>query len=261
MQRITKYLCGLVQQAARITNKSFKVYSKDDFGDIVTDIDKDVENFLIEKLSNKYPEYDIVSEEFNPDHELTSHCFVIDPIDGTINFAAGLPLWGIQVAAIENGEVVSSVIYLPKMSELYYADCDGAFLNGERLEIAPSMPSKRRIYSVTGNKTPITLQKGTSISNRSFRSINSGSVTFAWVAAGRINGYCLCDDKKWDYIPGMFLVKMAGGLTKDEPGHHAAATDQGMLDYFDQLLTPVTVEKITSKPKEKATKNVARKTK
>lgn len=238
MQKITKYLCGIVQQAAKMTSQtSFKVYSKDEFGDNVTNIDKEIETFLINKLEQKYPEFDIVSEEFNPNRELTSHCFVIDPIDGSMNFAGGIPLWGIQIAAIENVEVVSSVIYLPKVDEFYYADCDGAFLNGTRLEITPEIKYTKQVFAISGNSLPIIFQKGSQISHRNFRCINSASVAYAWVAAGRLNGYCLCSDKKWDYIPGMYLVKMAGGFTEDLPMHHAAATNAVMLDYFDQLLS------------------------
>lgn len=253
MQKITKYLCGLIQQAAKITNKSFNVYHKDDFGDLVTDIDREVENFLIEKLTDKFPEYDIVSEEFNPDKELSTNCFVIDPIDGTVNFAAGLPLWGMQIAAIENGEVIASVIYLPRFNELYYADQNGAFLNGKQLEMTPDSQNEKQIYSVTGSNTPIVLQKGTKVNSRSFRCINSASVTYSWIAAGHMNGYCLCEDKKWDYIPGMFLVKMAGGFVQDRPGHHAAATNQTMLDFFDEILATNSIKKADVKTSAKST--------
>ena len=238
MQKLTKYLCGIVQQAAKITNKSFNIYIKDELGDIVTDIDKEVETFLIEKLNQKYPEFDIVSEEFNPNHSASSYCFVIDPIDGTINFAAGLPLWGIQIAALANAEIVASVIYLPKLDELYYADCDGAFLNGKRLEITVAGQDRKRLFSVDGKSLPRLLQKGENVNHRNYRHFGAASVAYAWTAAGRHNGYCLCVDNKWDYMPGMYLVKMAGGVVKDEPGHHAAATNQDMLDYFDQF-TPV----------------------
>ena len=254
MQKITKYLCGLIQQAAKITNKSFHVYNKDDFGDLVTDIDREVENFLIEKLTDKFPEYDIVSEEFNPDKELSTNCFVIDPIDGTVNFAAGLPLWGMQIAAIENSEVVASVIYLPKFNELYYADQNGAFLNGERLEITPVRFNHKQLYSITGNTFPIALQKGKNINSRHFRCINSGSTTFAWVAAGRLDGYCLCDDKKWDYMPGLYLVKMAGGCVKDEPGKHIAAVNQEMIEFYDSLFVQPIEEKHIATRKKTVTK-------
>ena len=243
MQKITKYLCRIIKQAAKMTDQSFKVYSKDEFGDIVTDIDKKIESFLIDKLERKYPEYDIVSEEFTPNRAVSSHCFVIDPIDGTGNFAGGIPLWGIQIAAIENGDVVSSVIYLPKINEFYYADCDGAYLNDTRLEITPEIKYTKQVFAISGNSLPVIFQKGSQISHRNFRCINSASVAYAWVAAGRLNGYCLCSDKKWDYIPGMYLVQIAGGFTKDEPCHHAAATNREMLDYFDELLSESPAQK------------------
>lgn len=230
MQKLTKYLCGIIKQAAKITNHSFNVYNKDEFGDIVTDIDKEVETFLIKNLTQKYPEFDIVSEEFNPDHDLTTNCFVIDPIDGTKNFAAGIPLWGMQIAAIENGEVISSVIYLPKLDELYYADCDGAYLNNSRLEIIPENKNQRQIYSVDGKDKLSVLSQLIQEINRNIRHFSCASLTFAWVAAGRLTGYNFRTNKIWDYLPGMYLVKMAGGYTKDEPDLHVVANNQTIFE-------------------------------
>ena len=78
---------------------------------LVTDLDWEIEQFLIGKIRESYPDFDIVSEEYNTNNEVTDNCFIIDPIDGTINFANKLPLWGIQIACIKDGKRVASVIY------------------------------------------------------------------------------------------------------------------------------------------------------
>lgn len=252
MQKITKFLCGIVQQAAKITNKSFNVYAKKESGDIVTDvvtdIDKEVESFLIEKLNHKYPEFDIVSEEFNPDHDLTSSCFIIDPIDGTKNFAVDIPLWGIQIAAIEDGEVISAVIYLPKLNELYYADCDGAFLNGDLLEISPNHQALTPVYAVEDGNALMQMVKEVGYA---CRYIGASSVLLAWVAAGRLSGYCLRNRKVWDFVPGMYLVKMAGGYTNDDPVLHIAATNEKMFEILSNL--PTSEEKVSTAAEPKTT--------
>lgn len=272
MQKLTKFLCGIVQQAAKIAEKSFNLNHKDANGDIITDCDKAVETFLIEKLTRKYPEFDIISEEINPAKTITSHCFVIDPIDGTKNFAAGISEWGIQIAAIENNEVVACTIYLPKFNELYYADESGAFLNGVRLEITPENHNQNQIFGMVFDGELPDLTMMDKAVNRDFRDFGSAAVSYGLVASGRLSGYGLNLDNLWDYLPGMYLVQMAGGFTTDEPGLHIAATNQKMLNMLSELSASVatvnqmptdTVEKTTTKTKsaEKSTKSGTKKSK
>jgi fructose-1,6-bisphosphatase/inositol monophosphatase family enzyme len=148
------------------------------------------------------------------------------------------------------------------LDELYYADCDGAFLNGERLEIVPNNQDKNQIFAITGNNLPaITIHERDLVNYRNFREINSAAVVYAWVAAGRLKGYYLRADSKWDYLPGMYLVKMAGGLTKNCQGNHIAAADQKMLDHFDKIFASETAKKNETKKAIKPNGQTASKTK
>ena len=109
---------------------------------MVTNFDYKVETFINNEIKMNYPDFDIVSEEFNSDNKLTDNCFTVDPIDGTVNFANNVPLWAIQVACIKSGETSSAVIYLPKLNELYYADESGAYMNGVKIKINSLEPKK-----------------------------------------------------------------------------------------------------------------------
>ncbi|MBO4880642.1 MAG: hypothetical protein J5555_03070, partial [Firmicutes bacterium] len=129
------FLIDAVKEAAAMITDDFEVNAKDDDGDLVTNFDYEIEKCLIDKLRSRYPGFSIVSEEYNADEALTDDCFTIDPIDGTVNFANRIPLWGIQIACIRDGKPCASVIFLPKMDELYCADETGAFLNGERIRV------------------------------------------------------------------------------------------------------------------------------
>ena len=124
-----KFLIELVKGASLLIDDEFEVKAKDDNGDLVTNFDYEIEKYIIDKIKEKYPNFSIVSEEYNNKEGLADNCFTIDPIDGTINFAHNIPLWGIQVACIKNKKTCAAVIYLPKLDELYYADENGAFLN------------------------------------------------------------------------------------------------------------------------------------
>lgn len=227
MIQITKDLVDIVRSASEIITDDFIVNAKDDKGDLVTNFDYEVEKFIIAKLNEKYPNYDIVSEEFNSDGKITENCFVIDPIDGTINFAHNLPLWGIQVACISGGKTISSVIYLPKLNEMYYADEGGAYLNDKRIHVS-TLPPEKSLNNIMLEK-PMTLPKVCAIS-RHYRCIYSVAVACAWIAKGSMGGINVGIDTPWDYIPGQYLVEMAGGYTYNKDKMHISANTKEMLD-------------------------------
>ena len=144
-----EFIQRIVREAEELLSRDFAVYTKGSEGDLVTDVDYLVERFLIEKIQAEYPDFAIISEEFNPDTAMTENCFIIDPIDGTKNFANGLPLWGIQVACRKNGETISSVIDLPALKEFYFANESGAYLNGEKISVR-EVPVLNAFYAVIG---------------------------------------------------------------------------------------------------------------
>ena len=228
----TDFLKHIIKEAEKISRKNREVYEKDDKGDLVTNLDLEIEKYLIEEIKNHYPDFDIVSEEFNTDGKVTDNCFIIDPIDGTVNFANGLPLWGIQIACRKNGETIASVIDLPDLNEFYYADKTGAYLNDQKISIK-EVPIKNAIYSIVGHHAFLSLEKMRkhSINNRN---LGSMSIAFSFLASGRLHGVNFRVEDPWDYEPGLFLCKMAGAKIKSRPGFHAAAMNQEFLDLLEK---------------------------
>lgn len=227
-----EFLKQLAKEAEKISQKHFDIYQKDDKGDLVTTLDKEIENYLIEQIKQNYPGFDIVSEEFNADGKVTDNCFIIDPIDGTINFANNIPLWGIQIACRKNGETIASVINLPKLGELYYADKTGAYLNGQKISVR-EVPMINAVYCVIGRNASSVITKMREYS-RNHRSLGALCVALAFVASGRLHGASFRIDTPWDYEPGLFLCKMAGAATKSIDGFHAAAMNQEFLDVLEK---------------------------
>ena len=113
MEAITKFIINIVKKSAKIINNDLKISAKGEKGDLVTNFDFSIEKFLIEKISKNYPDFDIISEETSSDKKLSDNCFTIDPIDGTVNFANGLPMWSIQVACIKDSKTISAVLFFP----------------------------------------------------------------------------------------------------------------------------------------------------
>ncbi|MBR4745563.1 MAG: inositol monophosphatase, partial [Clostridia bacterium] len=181
-----EFLKKIVNEATKLTNKTFEVHAKGDLGDLVTNLDLEIEKFLIRKMKEIYPDYDIVSEEFNSKKQVTNNCFIIDPIDGTINFANGIPLWAIQVACVQNGKTVASVISLPKLNELYWADKTGAYLNGKQIYVR-EIDTKDAIYTVEGSKHLEIMQNMRDFTYKD-RRFGCAGVSFSFTAAGRLHG-------------------------------------------------------------------------
>lgn len=195
------------------------VNAKDENNDLITDFDSEIEKYLIKEINKKYPNFKIISEEFNTNEKETENYFTIDPIDGTINFAHNLPLWGIQVAMVKNFKTCVCVIYFPKLDELYYADETGSYLNGKLLDLSkvkyPSKPLIDQIYLENENEfcEDFTRDIPLSLRARMFRKLYCASAGFAWTAKGGIGAFIFVKHLPWDYTPGMFLVEKANGKT------------------------------------------------
>ena len=227
-----EFLKRIVAEANKITNKPFEVHAKGGEYDLVTNLDLEVEKYLISEIKENYPNFDIVSEEFNNNTEVTDNCFIIDPIDGTINLANNLPLWGIQIACVKNGETIASIISFPKLNETYYADKTGAYLNGEKITVK-EVPLKNALYSILGSNVLPSMQRMRKYSSNR-RCFGAACITLAYLAAGKIHGAVFIWDKPWDYEPGLFLCKMAGAKIKSVNGFRAAAMNQEFLDILEK---------------------------
>jgi len=233
MNKELDFLIRIVKEAEEISKESFNVDSKGDDYDLITSLDTKIENYLISQIKNEYPDFDIVSEENNYNKDVSDNCFIIDPIDGTINFAIGIPLWSIQVCCYKDGKPVASVINFPKLNELYYADETAAYLNGNKIHVK-EFPISKAVYSIDGMGSAFATNKMRKYtSNR--RNLGALCASLVYVASGVMHGAVFRDDKAWDYAPGLHLIKMAGGVICSEPGFHAGAMNEEFLNLLKQV--------------------------
>lgn len=196
MSKDLEFLIELVKSASLLITDEFEIKAKDDKGDLVTNFDYEIEKYIIGKIKENYPEFSIISEEYNTNNELTDNCFTIDPIDGTINFAHNIPLWGIQVACIRDKKTCAAVIYLPKLNELYYADESGAYLNDNPIKVN-SFDSRKGLYTVEGSNKLSGQVKMKQI-NPHCRDFFCAAINYAWVACGRLSATIFRKDSLWE---------------------------------------------------------------
>lgn len=182
--------------------------------DFVTNCDLLVEKYIIGKMKKEFPDIEILSEEFNFDKEKTKRYFVIDPIDGTINFASGLDIWGLQVAYVENENTLASCLYFPKLDLLVSStEHGGTFINGKEVKVKQYENLDNSLvafdFSKANEKNYILYQE---VSKKIMRVREFGAACygFSMVANGSIDGYCILQNTPWDIKPGLLACIEAG---------------------------------------------------
>ncbi len=177
--------------------------------DFVTNADLKVEKIIIEELEKARPNYSYISEERgvkkNKDNDNT---WIIDPIDGTVNFLHGIPHFAISIGLKSKNEIISGLIYDPIKDEMFFAEKNnGAFFNNQRIRVS----SKNNINDCL-------FAMGTKLKNEpNFPNRKSGcaALDLAYVAAGRYDGYFQNNLNLWDIAAGIILIKEAGGIIND----------------------------------------------
>ena len=206
--------------------------------DFVSSADKKVEETLISELQRSRPDYSILSEEIGEIKKNSSYRWIIDPIDGTLNFLHGIPHFAISVALEREDEIICGVIFDPIKDEIFLAEKDqGSYLNNHRLRV-----SKRKKFEdcliLTGGPSYKDLNKNISfdnyikiskLANSPIRKMGSASLDMAYIAAGRADGFFQKGLSYWDIAAGIIIVKEAGGIISDFDGNSNFIEDKNII--------------------------------
>ncbi len=193
----------------------------------VTAADKRAEEMLYDDLTKARPGYGFIGEEGgNREGTDTSSTWIVDPLDGTTNFLHGIPQFAISIGLQREGVIVAGVIYNPANDELYIAERGkGAFLNDQRLRVAGrqkldncviacGLPHIGRGDHELSRIEMAALQPKVA----GLRRFGAASLDFAFVAAGRLDGYWERNLKPWDIAAGLIMVRESGGIVSDIEG-------------------------------------------
>ena len=197
--------------------------SKKGPGDFVTSADKRTEKILIEELLKAHPEFGIITEErgiINKSN--TKNKWIIDPIDGTMNFMNGIPQFAISVGYEEENELKCGVIFNPIMNEMFCAEKgNGAYLNNSRIRVSNKKKLKDSLIVTGGPKAASKIKEkifseyinvSKNVSN--VRKFGSAALDLAYVACGRFDGYWQRELNYWDIAAGVIILKEAGGFVE-----------------------------------------------
>ena len=180
--------------------------SKKGPADFVTNSDLKTEKIIIEELKKAKPNYSIISEENGIENNKDKkNTWIIDPIDGTVNFLHGVPHFAISIALKSNNEIISGLIFDPIKNEMFYAEKNnGAYFNNQRIRVSKKNEINNCLFA-TGGK----VEKEQDLP---FRKSGCAALDMAYVASGRYDGYFQNNLKLWDIAAGIILVKEAGGI-------------------------------------------------
>jgi myo-inositol-1(or 4)-monophosphatase len=195
------------------------VSSKSQRHDLVTEMDVKAEHAIVDYLRERTPSCAFLGEELGSVDGASGLSWVVDPLDGTVNYAHNIPLYCVSVAAVINDIVVAGAIHAPTLGETWTAFRDGgAFLNGNRIAVSKTA-SLQDAMLVTGfpynveenpgnchNHFVSMLKRGLPI-----RRLGSAALDLAWTAAGRFDGFWEVSLKPWDVAAGSLIVQEAGG--------------------------------------------------
>ena len=195
--------------------------------DLVTEVDVAIERRFREMVGERFPDHAVLGEEMGGSAAPPpGPCWVFDPIDGTTNFAHGLPIFCASLALEINGIAQVAAVYDPTRRELFTAERgSGAFLNGRRLHVSDAgalvdavlvtgfpYDVHERVEEIVGLFAAFVGQA------RAVRRLGSAAIDLCYVAAGRMDGFWESDLKPWDIAGGALIVEQAGGRVTDMSG-------------------------------------------
>jgi myo-inositol-1(or 4)-monophosphatase len=232
----------------RYFNGSFTISSKESINDLVTDADHASERAIIKIIQDKHPDHFILSEETGSVQTNSKTKWIIDPIDGTINFANGIPICCVSIGVEVDGEMLMGAVFNPFMNELFFAEKGkGASLNEKPIKVS----DKDNLLTsclVTGfpyqyldaANGPLEIFEKLIRKSIPVRRLGSAALDLCWTAAGRFDGFYEHKLQAWDSAAGYLIVQEAGGVVTDLKGDKFNPYQPGIIasngKIHDQLL-------------------------
>jgi myo-inositol-1(or 4)-monophosphatase len=225
--------------------------------DLVTDADRRSEEAIVGRLHSRFPRHAIVAEEGGGRHSDSRWRWLVDPLDGTTNFAHGYPCFCVSIALEEEGDLMVAVIYQPVSRELFTAvKGEGAYLNHRRIQVSQVDRLGRSLLSTgfpaakRSHIQNIDFYREFTLRSHGVRRDGSAAMDLAAVACGRFDGFWEFGLHPWDTAAGVLLVREAGGVVTTLSGepfrveHHETLASNGLVHEEMRQVASRVVERI-----------------
>ena len=221
----------------RFFNGSFTISSKSSINDLVTEADHASEKAIFKVIQDKFPDHFILSEETGAIVHDSNIKWIIDPIDGTINFANGIPICCVSIGVEKDGQMILGAVYNPFMNEMYIAEKGkGATLNDKKITVSDKDDLLRSCL-VTGfpyqyldaANGPLQIFEKLIRKAIPVRRLGSAALDLCWTATGRFDGFYEHKLQAWDSAAGFLMVEEAGGKVTDLQGNPYSPYQPGII--------------------------------
>ncbi|WKZ70442.1 MAG: inositol monophosphatase family protein [Melioribacteraceae bacterium] len=223
-------IIDIAKQAGEVAkigfNGKFDINFKSNSSDLVTDYDKKTEKFITDFIKKEFPNHSILAEESGETNSDSEFRWVIDPIDGTTNFAYGLPIFSVSIGVQKNGQTIYGVVNDVMMNTIYSAEFgSGAWRNDTRINVSSTSELQQSLL-VTGfpydleSHMPKISEKFTELllKSRAVRRLGSAALDLCYIASGVFDGYWEMKLQPWDFCAGKLIVEEAGGKVTNFAG-------------------------------------------
>ncbi|MFK4331995.1 MULTISPECIES: inositol monophosphatase family protein [Bacillus] len=249
-----EFIRRIIKKAGKMsleTKKNLEVTNKG-LNDIVTSMDRDINCFLESSINRYYPNHNIISEENNTDLSVvqnSNYSWIIDPLDGTVNYVHQKINFTIAIALCKNNEPMISGIYDPSRDEFFYAIKNkGAFLNDKKIFMKHENSLQECLLNVCWNQKNNPFKQPFNV--RGIRQLGSASLELAYIAAGRLDIFLYDRLQPWDFVAGKLLIEEAGGIITTAYGKKLTinnkssvlATSQSIYQELNNYMNLKTVE-------------------
>lgn len=240
----------------RFFNKDFKISNKEGVNNLVTEADHASEKAILDVIKSQFPDHYIIAEETGKIIQDSNYKWIVDPIDGTVNFAHGIPINCVSIGIEHSGEIIMGAVYNPHLNELFFAEKGkGATLNDEPIHVSDQTEVIKACLVTGFPYTYINIPNGPlEIFERFIRKgvpvrrLGSAAIDLCWVACGRFDGFYEHKLEAWDSAAGYLIVEEAGGKVTDLEGkkfsvyqHKVLATNGKIHDEMLEWISNKTI--------------------
>jgi myo-inositol-1(or 4)-monophosphatase len=225
------------KELMRFFNGTFTISNKEGINNLVTEADHAADKAIQAVIRKAFPKHGIVSEETAEIVSDSEYKWIIDPIDGTVNFANGIPICCVSIGLEHNGAMLMGAVYNPNMKEFYFAERgQGATLNDKKISVSDKKEVLKSCL-VTGfpytyldqPNGPIQVFERLIRRGIPVRRLGSAAIDLCWVAAGRFDGFYEHQLNAWDSAAGFIIVEEAGGKVTDLKGDIYSPYQPGII--------------------------------
>lgn len=205
--------------------------------DLVTEFDKRSEEVILSAIQQRFPDHAILAEESGHNKTISEYQWVIDPLDGTTNFAHGIPIFSVSIGLLRNNSPVVGVVYDPYRNEMFSAELGhGASLNNKPIHVSSQKDLGQAVISTgfpydlrTNPRNNFAQFVQFQLRTRSVRHLASAALDCSWTAMGRLDGYWEFGIQPWDIGAGALIVREAGGRVTSVDGDENFLSNESIL--------------------------------